>query len=87
MNRREILRVAEEMVMGDRQEEHGPPKVNLGRISKLWGAYLGISITSSDACALMILLKASRLAHKKSDDSFIDIAGYASLGAELSDGA
>ena len=83
MDRREILRLAEEMVMVDRQEEHGPPEQNLGRIAKLWGAYLGVSIGSSDACAMMILLKVSRLAHKKSDDSFIDIAGYASLGAEL----
>lgn len=71
------------MVVGDRQEEHGPPAINLGRIAKLWGAYLGVSLSSADACAMMILLKASRLAHKKSDDSFIDIAGYASLGAEL----
>jgi len=87
MDRREILRHAEEMVMVDRQEEHGPPEQNLGRIAKLWGAYLGVSIGSSDACAMMILLKVSRLAHKKSDDSFIDIAGYASLGGELSSGA
>ena len=87
MVRREVLRHAEEMVMVDRHEEHGPAEINLTRIAKLWGAFLGVDITASDACTMMILLKASRLAHKKSDDSFIDIAGYASLGSELADGA
>jgi len=89
MDRREILRLAEELVTGDRDHQHGPAHANMARIAKFWTAYLSFTdsefeVTPSDVCAMMILLKVSRLSNRFRDDTFIDIAGYASLGAELS---
>lgn len=51
----------------------------------MWSGYLEQEISASDVCVMMVLLKAARLRHKLSDDSFIDMAGYAALGSEVGD--
>ena len=85
MNRYKVLGEASDLINGDRELEHGPPKHNFRRIAKMWSGYLTQNITPSDVCVMMVLLKAARLRHKLSDDSFIDMAGYAALGSEVGD--
>lgn len=74
---------ARDLVTGDRAKQYGTGSQNMERIADLWSNYLGRQITPRDVCAMMILHKVSRIAQKKDEpahDSWIDIAGYASLG-------
>ena len=84
MNRYKVLGEASDLIIGDREIEHGQPRHNFRRIAKMWSGYLCQDISPSDVCVMMVLLKAARLRHKLSDDSFIDMAGYAALGSEVS---
>lgn len=85
MNRYKVLGNASDLINGDREREHGQPRHNFRRIAKMWSGYLEQEISASDVCVMMVLLKAARLRHKLSDDSFIDMAGYAALGSEVGD--
>jgi len=84
MNRYKVLGEASDLINGDREIEHGQPRHTFRRIAKMWSGYLCQDISPSDVCVMMVLLKAARLRHKLSDDSFIDMAGYAALGSEVS---
>lgn len=54
----------------------------LGDISEYWSEYLDKNITASDVAALMILLKVARIKNDpRKVDSWVDVAGYADLGA------
>lgn len=81
--RQEVLRTAEGMVCGHREEDYGAPEDSFGRIAALWSAYLGRQVSGVDVAALMVLMKVARTqaspAHR---DSWVDIAGYAACGAE-----
>ena len=56
-----------------------------GRIAKLWSYYLETPITPADVANMMIMLKVARLRHTPGVlDSWLDIAGYAACGAEVS---
>lgn len=83
--RTEILRAAESMVSGQRQQDYGTPENNFARIAALWSAYTGYPYTPADVAAMMILLKVARIKTTPSHrDSWIDIAGYAACGGEAS---
>tara|TARA_R110000824_G_scaffold1912_1_gene9363 strand:+ start:1965 stop:2225 length:261 start_codon:yes stop_codon:yes gene_type:complete len=84
MNRYKVLGEASDLINGDREIEHGQPRHTFRRTAKMWSGYLCQDISPSDVCVMMVLLKAARLRHKLSDDSFIDMAGYAALGSEVS---
>ena len=83
MTREDILRVAGELIDGQRAEEYGPALEQHGRIAELWSSYLGKEITAVDVAMLMILLKVSRSKTSESNDSYIDICGYAALACEM----
>ena len=84
MNRKELLEIATNIVMGARQENYGSPESNFQRIADLWSVYLGRSITPSDVAVMMILMKTARLMNDcKHMDSWVDIAGYAACGGEI----
>ena len=91
MDRRIVLEEAMKIVSGEREEQYGSPKKNFEAIAILWGNYIWIkcqkvlNFTSEDIANMMILLKMARNMRKGTDDSWIDIAGYAALGAELAD--
>ena len=79
----EFFNQALNLVADDRAKQYGTGDENLKRIAALWSAYLKFHISSKDVAAMMILHKVSRIAQKKDEpahDSWIDIAGYASLG-------
>lgn len=93
MNRTECLETAKNIVNGDRQENYGKPESNFKNISELWTTYFNmakntedwIDISPTDVANMMILMKMARLMNKPDhEDSWIDIAGYAANGCELS---
>lgn len=78
-----------EIVASEREEQHGTPLVNHGCAVGMWNAYLkarqhygATEITMQDYEVMMILMKVSRIACTPEHvDSWLDIAGYANIGA------
>lgn len=84
MNRKEILLTAIAYVTQDRAATHGGAEDSFGMIADLWNAYLDLDLKPHDVCALMALLKIARISgNPEHADSWIDVAGYASIGGEL----
>lgn len=87
MTRNETLENAMKCVCGERQDQYGTPENNFARIASLWTAYLGVEVSSVDVAMMMALLKIARVkTGTATDDSFVDLAGYAACGAELKEG-
>lgn len=85
--RTKILSEANDLINGQRAKDYGPPEKSFGTLAGLWSAYLGHSITPSDACNMLCLLKISRLTNGRVHrDSAVDGAGYLALGAECAEG-
>lgn len=84
MQRAEILQAAETCVCGKREQDYGSPEDNFTTIAKLWSAYKGQEFTSTDVAMMMALLKIARIrTGTATEDSFIDLAGYAACGGEI----
>lgn len=88
MTRKEILESADKCVNGDRENQYGSPENNFKLIATLWNDYLGDILDGvigpKDVAMMMALLKIARIrSGKGSDDSFVDLAGYAACGGEL----
>lgn len=86
--RAEILETASKLIHGDREADYGRPIDSFTRVAAAFNIVLeGIGhepITPTDAAKLMIALKFSRLSGgDNKDDTWIDLAGYAALGAEV----
>lgn len=93
MDRTECLETAKNIVNGARQENYGSPESNFKNIAELWTTYFNtakntedwIDIAPVDVANMMILMKMARLMNKPDhEDSWIDIAGYAANGCEIS---
>lgn len=79
-----VLKEANKIIYGDREQTYGKPSKNLDTIAKMWNAYIGAvdkrDLNSKDVACLMILLKTARLANQPDHrDSIVDICGYAAL--------
>lgn len=85
MNREQLLDQARECVTGQRSQDYCKVEDNFGTIAQLWGAYLDKTISCEDVAALMVLLKIARIKGGSTDDSWVDVAGYAACGAECKD--
>ena len=84
-NRTAVLEAALAAVNGERNESYDEPEDNFGRTAQLWSAYLTVNITPVDVAVLMVLIKVARLMHTPGHvDSWVDIAGYAACGADVS---
>ena len=84
MTREELLNKAKEMVCGHREKEYGTPEDNFNRIASFWTAYKGVDFTANDVAMMMSLLKIARIqSGNATEDSFVDLAGYAACGAEI----
>ena len=71
---------AKEVIAGDREKCYGHPTRNMEVIAELWSAYLSDTLTPSDVCNMMILLKVARLKNTPNhEDSMVDIIGYTLL--------
>lgn len=87
MNRTECFEEARKLVCFDRASTYGDARLSFDRIADLWSA-IGIQrdgelILGSDVALMMVLLKVARQASSPKDDNWVDMAGYAALGAEL----
>lgn len=84
MTRPEILQKAEICVCGHREQEYGSPENNFQTIADLWRAYKGVDFTAVDVAMMMALLKIARIqSGTATEDSFVDLAGYAACGGEI----
>jgi len=84
VNRDEILAEATRLISGERDREYGSPAENFQRIADLWLITFGWDATPPKVALAMLLVKAARLAPNQTHrDSWIDIAGYAAIGGEL----
>lgn len=90
MTREETLRRAIECVTGKREQDYGSPEDNFTTIAKFWTIFLRPvlkpheSISPVQVALMMGLLKIGRLSSgTATEDSFIDLAGYAACAAEL----
>lgn len=91
-NKRVCLEAAIKAVTGDRALNYGRPEDNFDRIAQLWHAYFAIRQTTkgtapvdaADIALLMALMKIARLAYANDHaDSWVDLAGYAACGFDL----
>ena len=84
MNRGEILDEAKRLTHTDRQKNYGSPYVTHKRIADLWSVYLETEITPSQVALCLCLVKIARLIETPDhEDSFIDLAAYASIAGEI----
>lgn len=84
MTRSEILQKAEQCVCGQREQDYGSPENNFQVIADLWSAYKDVDFTATDVAMMMALLKIARIrSGTATEDSFVDLAGYAACGGEI----
>lgn len=84
MTRADILRTAEKCVCGQREQDYGSPENNFQVIADLWNAYIPANFTATDVAMMMALLKIARIkSGTATEDSFVDLAGYAACGGEI----
>ena len=79
-----VLKEANVIIYGDREQTYGHPSKNLTAIATMWNAYISNTnnrtLMAQDVCAMMVLVKTARLANSPNHrDSLIDICGYAAL--------
>jgi hypothetical protein len=81
--RADLLREAEGLIAGDRNQAYGEPFDDFSRTAAMWSAYLGIPVDAHDVAALLIMVTLSRLTESPTKrDHWADIAGYAGCGYE-----
>lgn len=77
----DILEKAIKATTGDRNIDYGDPRENHARTAELWTAYLRKKLkedlSASDVCILNILQKISRASNLVTEDTTVDIAGFA----------
>ncbi len=85
MNRVSILEDASECVSVDRAATHGDIEDNFASIAAIWSARLGVLIRPDQVAIMLIDLKTVRAWGNPSHyDNWIDMAGYAACGGEIS---
>lgn len=86
MTREEAIRAVAHCVLQDRNDTYGSPENNFSRVAKLWSAYFGVAFEPHDVAAMLALLKIARISTNPTHaDSWVDLAGYAVCGAEVSE--
>ena len=85
MNKREeILRKANEIVNGNREQDYGTPENNFNNIADAWGWYLNTELSANDVAIMMCLMKLARIkGNTFKADSYIDAIGYLACGYEI----
>lgn len=82
--RMHLLKVAMETVAHSRSDIYGPPDRDFANIAAMWSVILETKVNAGDVAKCMIALKLSRLMHTPGHmDSWLDIAGYAACGFEV----
>lgn len=82
--RSEILVEADRTINGQRAQDYGEASASFERVAAIWSAILGAPVTAPQVALCMVGLKVSRaITTPDHRDSYVDICGYAALGAEL----
>ncbi len=87
----QILDRANDIIHGKRNDEYGSAERSFETIAKLWTIYRTQNMadrnyfTGSDVAMMMILLKVARTNDVPTEDSLIDICGYAALASACID--
>lgn len=83
--RSKTLMKAESLVNGDRAKDYGDARDSFTRLAQIWSAILGREVSAAQVAICLAALKLSRLSQSPDHaDSWVDLAGYAALGAEVS---
>ena len=85
MRSSDYLDKALKIVQGQRQFEYGDKYQNHDNIAKLWSTFLDYKISPHDVAICMLLVKVARLKHRKTEDCYVDMAGYAAIAGEIND--
>lgn len=84
MTRSEILKRADEIINGQREQDYGAVENNFGLIGQLWTVYLDHLVTAQDVANMMTLFKIARIkTGRGTEDSYIDAVGYMACGGEI----
>ena len=84
MKTSEFLKIADNLVEGDRDKDYGDKTENNKNIAKLWSAYLDIKIEAHDVAIMMSLLKIARTKlGAVSKDTYVDMAAYGAIAGEI----
>ena len=79
-----MLAEAERVVNGDRKQTYGDALRSFTRIADLWTPVLGVPVTAHQVALCLVQLKVSRAVGRPDHaDSYVDMAGYTALAAEL----
>jgi hypothetical protein len=73
---KDICDEAKEITSGARNQDYGPPDIDMTRTAAFWTAYLGTKVTMFDVPQMMTLLKISREKHFPKRDNPLDSVGY-----------
>lgn len=85
LTRADILDVAKRAVTKDRAATHGALENSFAGIAAIWSARLGVTVTPAQVSIMMVDLKTVRAwGNPAHGDNWVDIAGYAACGGELS---
>ena len=85
MKSREYLDITIIIISGDRHKDYGDKTPNHQNIAGLWSTFLGHKVTAQQAAICMMLVKVARLKHRRTEDCYIDMAGYAAIAGEIQD--
>ena len=85
MKSKEYLEKTIKIISGDRHKDYGDKTINHQNIADLWSIFLGHKVTAQQAAICMLLVKVARLKNKRTEDCYIDMAGYAAIAGEIQD--
>jgi len=85
MKSSEYLEKTLKIISGDRERDYGNKTTNHQNIANLWSIFLEHKVTAQQAAICMLLVKVARLMHSKTEDCYIDMAGYAAIAGEIQD--
>ena len=73
--------------VSERGSSYGTVEENFGRIAALWSVLLEKDVTSAQVALCLAALKMARLMTTEDHrDSWVDLAGYAACGGEITHG-
>lgn len=85
-----ILHTAYSLINGDRQKDYGAPWDNFGLLAEFFTSYtkkrwgVDIEFKRTDVVNFLTMLKLSRACvAEPTEDTYVDIAGYAGLGGDF----
>ena len=85
VNRKDTLETALDIIQGDRHNEYGPAQDHFKEAASVWSLIMKKEVTPAQVILCLAALKLVRLSTKNDhQDSWVDLAGYAALGNEVS---